>query len=132
VDAFCRHVITEHQAKPKIECLDCGKQCYMAINFIPHTFQHRLLDFSKTSTVALLGISSRKGKNIACTLACSREGWDAGNSLFNFMKAMELVYRCSTEKLFEIFQPDKKGGSTSGTDFGVARVKQQYDQGHIL
>jgi hypothetical protein len=45
-----------------------------------------------------------QGKNIACTLACNREGWDTGNSFFNFMKAMEVVYRCSTEKLFDYFQ----------------------------
>ena len=39
---------------------DCGKHCFMTLNFLPHTFQHRLLDFSKTCTVALLGISSRE------------------------------------------------------------------------
>ena len=128
VDAFCHHVSSEHQTKPKIECQDCGKQCHMAVNFLSHTFQHRLLDHSKLCTVALLGISSRQGKNIACTLACNREGWDTGNSLFNFMKALELVYGCSTERLFDAFQPDKKGGSTSGTDSGVARMKQRYDQ----
>ena len=189
---------------------DCGKHCFMTLNFLPHTFQHRLLDFSKTCTVALLGISSREvsyrlflcrckcpacfmlvsclfhactcgkgpeallthdsylskseelllnigqrrlkpwnnvilfmrtymtcristnvkwncfqGRNIACTLACNRQGWDAGNSLFNFMKALEVVYRCPTEKLFEIFQPDKKGGTTSGTDGEVYRAKEK-------
>ena len=66
-----------------------------------------------------------QGRNIACTLACNRQGWDAGNSLFNFMKALEVVYRCPTEKLFEIFQPDKKGGTTSGTDGEVYRAKEK-------
>jgi len=128
VDAFCHHVSSEHQEKPKIECQECGKLCHSIPNFLAHTFQHRLLDFSKTCTVALLGISSRQGKNIACTLACNREGWDAENSLFNFMKALELVYGCTTEKLFEVFQSDRKCGSTSGTDAGVARLKDRYIQ----
>ena len=39
---------------------ECGKHCFMTINFIPHTFQHRLLDFSESSSVALLGLSNRQ------------------------------------------------------------------------
>jgi hypothetical protein len=58
-------------------------------------------------------------------LACNREGWDSANSLFNFLKALEIVYRCSTEKLFDLINGEKKTGKTSGTDQSVARVKQQ-------
>ena len=69
--------------------------------------------------------SQSQGKNVACTLACNREGWDCGNSLFNFMKAMEIVFRCSTEKLYDLFKTEKKTGKTSGTDPRVSRVKDQ-------
>ena len=52
---------------------DCGKHCFMTLNFLPHTFQHRLLDFSKTCTVALLGISSREAsyRLFLCRCKCS-------------------------------------------------------------
>jgi hypothetical protein len=33
-----KHLVT----LPKNLLQECGKQCFMAINFIPHTFQHRL------------------------------------------------------------------------------------------
>ena len=70
---------------------------------------------------------SSKGKNIACTLASNQIGWDPANSLFNFMKALEIVYRCTTEKLAELFNCDKRTGKTAGTDQGVAIVKEQVN-----
>ena len=66
--------------------------------------KHKLFNYDDDSyLVALLGIGEKNGKNLACTLGCNNEEWDDENTIFNFLKMLEVIYKFSSEQLHDYF-----------------------------
>ena len=65
VNKYLAHFLSCHkEKKPRITCQFCGKEQLMFMNFISHTFKHKVYDFAHQGMVALLGLGSVDGKNV--------------------------------------------------------------------
>ena len=65
INRYLAHFLSQHkEKKPRITCPTCGKEQLMFMNFISHTFKHKVYDFQHEGMVALLGLGSVNGKNV--------------------------------------------------------------------
>ena len=65
VNKYLAHFLSCHkEKKPRITCQSCGKEQLMFMNFISHSFKHKVYDFAHQGMVALLGLGSVEGKNV--------------------------------------------------------------------